>query len=61
MAKKKLHKKRRIFSRRTLLLRDFKVRAKVSLCVSEHQTIKAYWVSEFVDHALLTSALDGGE
>jgi hypothetical protein len=33
----------------------------LSLCLIEHHAMKAYWGSEGKLHALLTSALDGGE
>jgi len=39
----------------------FKVKAKLSLCLSKHQAMKTYWGVEVELQAFLTLALDGAE
>jgi hypothetical protein len=38
-----------------------KVKVKLSLCLTKHHAMKAYWRKGCIVHTFLTSALDGGE
>jgi hypothetical protein len=37
------------------------IKVKLSLCLTKHHVMKTYWGVEVQRHAVLTSALDGGE
>jgi hypothetical protein len=42
-------------------LGEYKVKVKLSLCLTKHHAMKTYWGSGGVVHAFLTSVLVGGE